>query len=294
MTNENENVKTVKNDVCNRFLTAALTATCPPESKKDKNVTDEINILKNASSDAGNYSKRFMSKQFSKAIRQCLNRAKTHFKENTIKWINGASLLETKNYSDFMLEFEFIKNEFENLLSGITKDSYENEIKVRSHELGDMFDSNDYLPFNEWKARFSMELTIIPIADTSNFDFIGVSEIDTDKIKSEIEGQLKNQFGEVLNNLTEKLTYDVTDLADKIQNFEGRRLGTYKKASLTNIRELIASIQNFQDNENFNGLLADIDRILDIDAKDIKENPALAIDTSYELNKLVSVIDSWN
>lgn len=199
--------------------------------KTDKAVTDEINQNKNASKDAGRYSKQLIPKKHLKSLISVRSEARAFHSENTLPWGDGVRILPASNYWEYTKTMQDIKARFEAEADKFCK--LYPALRAEAKEmLGDMYADEDYPPSVE--DRFSFDVAIMPLPDVNDFR-IELGTEEQERIKTDIQARLHDAQVEATRDLWNRLHEIIKKASDKL-NSDG---SIFRDSLIGNISELV-------------------------------------------------------
>ena len=245
----------------------------------DKTVTKEVADSKNASEDAGWYTKQLMSRDALKEIHNIATEARAYHYRLTMPWDDGANrLLPINVYDEYVrnidrlierrvaARIEFLK----------TYNTWIDEAKTR---LGKMFDLSDFPSPEKIEARIQMEYKFLPIPDASHF-VADLAKDEQTKIKQDIEAQIENRINATVIDLYSRVGSAVQTAAERLEVDEDGKGKIFRDSLIENLRDVATTVQalNITDNETLSGLCADLLKTVD----DVQANELRAANKEFD------------
>lgn len=262
----------------NRALIVTLNISQWTAKKVDRAVTKEVNRSHSASSDAGLYHKQLIDSGFNADITTIAGKARTYNYRKTLNWSDGARLLPSKMYMDYIKEMNELKAQFETEVDKKLKE-YINYIDQSKQRLGSMYKSDDYPTVEEVRDKYSFEVTTMPIP-TNDFR-VQLPDDVLDKIKegagNEIQKRMTeavketwSRIADVLKNMQDKLSKDKTRIHDSL--FE----------NMYQLRDMLPEL-NLTDDPKINAICEAM--------KSIKAKPESVRCSELEKSKVLTQVD---
>lgn len=266
--------------------------------KLDKKVSEEINVAKNTTTNAGNYNKNLLAgsttlaeiNKYAQAIR------KWHGMQ-TLPWSdNGTRMLPMSNFMDYkqglnsriqMLESMFAKFFVE----------YPTLVNDAANKLGSLFDVTEYPALDSIKSKFGCRYLFSPMPEAGDF------RVDTEnKVKEELQMQYErektdrvntamrdawNRLHETLTHLSERMTDSVDADGNKVRK-------VVHDSMLGNAAELCGLLTKL--NVTKDPQLEEARRMLEtslvsVDSDDLRKSEAARTDIKQKVDSILKKFD---
>lgn len=216
--------------------------------KYDRTASAEV-ATAHAATDAGRFNKILISGDALKKIGKVSNSARTFHYQQTLPWNdNGDRILPSENFFNYTQKMNEFKNEFEALVSDFIAgyDKLMTDARVR---LNTLFNESDYPPPALIGKKFRLAFNYMPIADAEDFR-VAISEEESERIKSQIEGELKNRVQTANDEMLKRMRTAVLNMAESLEVPDK----VFRDSLVGNIEELveITPLLNFDGNEKIN------------------------------------------
>lgn len=181
-------------------------------TKQDRAISNEVTASKNATSEAGKFTKNLLSN--SPDHKALLNYRQTVYnwlQRSTFDWAGSARLLPTINLEKFMSEYRQHEVAFTALLDKFVQ-SYPSIVSDAAFKQGDMFSRSEYPEVEDVRSKFRMKLFITQVP--SNDFRSNISEAIAEDLKKNYERQVSEIIDNVMVDASERLVM----IASRISN----------------------------------------------------------------------------
>ena len=136
----------------------------------DRSVSEEVNIAKNASANAGRYNKvLFPDCEELAEIHRQTSSLRNWFVEQTLPWMNdGARIMPSQRYLPFNAEFRARQVKWVAAVDALLA-AYPLLVADASRKLKSMYNPDDYPPAYELRNKFAMAVRVMPLPDREDF-----------------------------------------------------------------------------------------------------------------------------
>ena len=224
-------------------------------TKQDRTISNEVTASKNASSDAGKFTKNLLSS--SPDHKALLNYRQTVYnwlQRSTYDWAGSMRLLPIINLERFKKEYAQHEKEFGDLLDKFII-AYPQIISDAAFKQGDMFNRSEYPDTQEVRSKFRIKLHVSQVP-ASDFRTGGIATAIADDLKQHYERQTKDIIDAVMDDATNRLI----EIAERLQNActeanadddgKVRRKKIYD-STVTQAKEICETLSNFNLTQNF-------------------------------------------
>jgi len=247
-------------------------------TKQDKQISNEVTSAKNASTEAGKFTKNLLSN--SPDHKALLNYRQTVYnwlQRCTYDWAGSVRLLPTFSIEKFMKEWSAHEVEFNKLLDNFI-DKYPTIVSDSAFKQGDMFNRSEYPEPEEVRTKFRMRLHVqkVPQADFRS----SVSEALAEDLKNHYERQTQEIINAVMDDASERLVEIASRLANACteatpdEDGKVRRKKIYD-STVSQAKEICKTIENFNltGNKALSQAVVDLSFALDgISTEDLRES----------------------
>lgn len=182
-------------------------------TKQDRVISNEVTSAKNASADAGKFTKNLLANcpehkallNYRQTIYNWLQRA-------TYDWAGAMRVLPTINLEKFKREYEAHEREFARLLNEF-ETVYPSLVSDAAFKQGDMFDRSDYPDVSEVRNKFRMKLFVTKVPEN---DFR--SGVIADVIAEELHHHYERQVTEIIDGIMNDAANRFLEIASRLRN----------------------------------------------------------------------------
>jgi predicted house-cleaning noncanonical NTP pyrophosphatase (MazG superfamily) len=141
---------------------------------------------------------------------------KFHY-ENTLPWMHdGLRILPTTNYQLYMAKMREYKVSMESAVA-VFANAYESMKLQAQADLKTLYRDSDYPTRTLMLRRFGLEIGILPMPKSETFVDAGLSGIEVERIKRELESDLAITFQRANEDLWTRLYSCVANLQERLQ-----------------------------------------------------------------------------
>lgn len=153
---------------------------------------------------------------------------------NTLPWMHdGPRILTAENYMSYMDFMREQKLQFERAVDRMIA-HYPNIREKAKRDLSSMFNESDYPTQGMLRNKFSLSTTVSPMPSIDNFTVdLGAAELE--RVKHELEVQMKNTFKAANQELWDRLYKAVRDIHYRLEQPKGR----IEETTVDNLQELL-------------------------------------------------------
>src|SRR5262245_53965985 len=215
--------------------------------KLDRKVTREINARHNATPDAGRYNKLLIAAEHLQEMNGLVAQARKLHYTLTRPWADeGARILANSLFAKFSDEFRVLKREF-NQAADRFADAYPSFVEDRRRALNGLFDPADYPSADSIRAKFQLEMSVMPFPDADDFR----SDLDPETvadIKREIEETSRSVIDKAMQETFRDIVERVGHMADKLKNYsvgDNADRNVFRDSLVGNVRSLVELLPAF-------------------------------------------------
>jgi hypothetical protein len=182
-------------------------------TKQDKQISNEVTSAKNASTDAGKFTKNLLSN--SPDHKALLNYRQTVYnwlQRCTYDWAGSVRLLPTFSIERFMKEWSAHEVEFNKLLDNFIA-KYPTIVSDAAFKQGDMFNRSEYPEPEDIRRRFRLKLFVTKVPE-NDFRSGGIATA----IADDLEQHYNNQIEEIVNKSMVDASERLVEIASRISN----------------------------------------------------------------------------
>ena len=264
-------------------------------TKQDRAISNEVTLQKNASADAGKFTKNLLANcPQHKAL---LNHRQTVYnwlQRCTYDWAGSLRLLPTFRLEQFKKEYAEHEANFQTLLDNFI-DAYPSLVSDAAFKQGDMFDRSEYPEVKDVRRKFRMKLltTTVPEGD---FRAGGIAQALADDLKQHYEQQTKDIIERVMGDAQEQLIEYASRLRNACVEAQADDDGKVKRkrvyeSTVSQVRGMADLLRNFNltNNPALDEARMKLEQTLDgITLDDLRESPAARAHVKDGLDDILS------
>lgn len=264
-------------------------------TKQDKQISNEVTLQKNASADAGKFTKNLLANcPQHKAL---LNHRQTVYnwlQRCTYDWAGSMRLLPTFRLEQFKKEYAEHEATFSQLLDEFEQ-AYPSLVSDAAFKQGDMFDRSEYPDVKDVRRKFRMKLitTTVPAGD---FRSGGIAQALADDLKEHYEQQTKDIIERVMGDAQDQLIEYASRLRNACIEVQADDEGKVKRkriyeSTVNQAKGMIDLLRNFNltGNAQLEEARMKLEQTLDgITLDDLRESPSARAQVKDGLDDILS------
>ena len=264
-------------------------------TKQDKQISNEVTLQKNASADAGKFTKHLLANcSQHKAL---LNHRQTVYnwlQRCTYDWAGSLRLLPMFRLEQFKQDYAAHEKEFNRLLDEFIY-AYPALVSDAAFKQGDMFDRSEYPDANDIRRRFRMKLltTTVPEGD---FRSGGIAQALADDLKQHYEQQTKEIIERVMGDAANQLIEYSTRLRNACIEAQADEDGKVKRkrvyeSTVDHVKGMVDLLKNFNltNNPDLEEARMKLEQTIDgVTLNDLRESPAVRAQVKDGLDDILS------
>jgi hypothetical protein len=199
-------------------------------TKQDRQISNEVTTLKNATSESGKFTKNLLSN--SPKHKALLNHRQTVYnwlQRCTYDWAGKMRLLPQVGLEKFMKEFNELEKDFKALYLDF-KAEYPSMVSDAAFKQGDMFDRTEYPEPDLLDTKFRMRLLVtqVPKSDFRS----SISSVIADDLTSHYEDQVKEIIDRAMADASERLVLFASRISNACTEAEAGDDGKVKRKKI--------------------------------------------------------------
>jgi hypothetical protein len=264
-------------------------------TKQDKQISNEVTLQKNASADAGKFTKHLLANcPQHKAL---LNHRQTVYnwlQRCTYDWAGSLRLLPMFRLEQFKQDYAAHEKEFNRLLDEFIY-AYPALVSDAAFKQGDMFNRSEYPDANDIRRRFRMKLltTTVPEGD---FRSGGIAQALADDLKQHYEQQTKEIIERVMGDAANQLIEYSTRLRNACIEAQADEDGKVKRkrvyeSTVDHVKGMVDLLKNFNltNNPDLEEARMKLEQTIDgVTLNDLRESPAVRAQVKDGLDDILS------
>jgi hypothetical protein len=259
--------------------------------KLDRQVSEEIDVVKSTRTRAGNYNKNLFAGvvelesviAVSKAIRFWHNR-------QTLPWSDGGErLLPLQNFLSYKKELVLWEQKFRETVE-VFCTQYPTLIAAQAFQMGALFNRDEYPSPDKIAHKFDLRYTFSPVPGVQDW------RIQTDDtLRQELENQYKEAYAErlsgVANDLWERLHGCLTHMSQKLDDPDENKRKVIRESLLGNAIELcgLLSRLNVLNDPSLEAARKQLESTLaGLDVKDLRKSEGARKEIKAQVDDILS------
>lgn len=278
-------------NIRNQAMLVSLSIGLFNPKKTDRSVTREVLISKNAVSNAGAFVKNILPEESIKPIQSEASALRAWMYTQTLPWNDEAvRLLPVAQWDAFTDQLRARIASFNSLVDQFCA-NYETHRDKAQLQLGALADPKDYPPLSEVRSRFYIRVNYTPLPDSRDFRLDDMPEEAMSELREQADLRVAEAVSEARNDLyrrlTERLEHIVKRMTEVAAKKEGSRIHSSLLNNLSELCQLIPSLNVTKDQELENLRQRVLREIAPFDIEDVRDNE----DTRTELkNKAAGIL----
>ncbi len=248
-------------------------------TKQDRGISNEVTTAKNASADAGRFTKNLLSNSSEhKALLNYRQSVYNWLQRMTYDWAGAMRLLPIINLERFKREYEGHEREFKRLLEAFIL-AYPGLISDAAFKQGDMFNISEYPSPQDVRNKFRINLFLTQVP-ANDFRAGGVAQALADDLKLHYEKQVTDIIDNVMRDASQRLVEIASRLSNSCTEVVNEEDGKVRRkrifdSTLTHAREICETLKHF--NLTGSTILSDAvseleEAIDDVSIEDLRES----------------------
>ena len=214
---------------------ADLTMTGFGVNKHDKEASDELTTRKHADETSARVIKKLLTD--AGPLHYTQRKMLKMFYSLTVPWTKGVRMLPVANMEKLNKTHEELSQELKDKLIDF-KPKYQEAVFVKAKaSLGDLWDENDYLSFDEFAAKWSIQIDYFPVPNSGHF-VIEANKKLLAEVRKNLVGSISDRYGNISKDLWKRLAEAVKTIVDRLS--ADRMRFQEDKAVMSGLRDLIS------------------------------------------------------
>jgi len=254
--------------------------------KLDKKATQAVQTAFHAEAASGRFNKSLLplNERLERVHDKSVFIRHQWFYPNTLAWsTDGWQVLPTANYMGTITEWRKHKREWEALVEDFL-DHYEEDREVAKRVLGDLYDEKDYPDTEQVRAKFLIDLTLMPIP-TNDFR-VEISDAEHARIQQEVEERVTSAGQAAMTEVWQRLYDKVSHITEKLSDHKA----IFRDSMIENARELCELLPrlNFTDDPNLEIMRQEVEAKLARNHPDsLRNDPILRREKAEEAKEIM-------
>ena len=263
-------------------------------TKQDRQISNEVTTLKNATSESGKFTKNLLSN--SPKHKALLNHRQTVYnwlQRCTYDWAGKMRLLPQIGLEKFMKEFNELDKDFKALYQDF-KAGYPSMVSDAAFKQGDMFDRTEYPEPDLLDTKFRMRLLVtqVPKSDFRS----SISSVIADDLTSQYEDQVKEIIERAMADASERLVLFASRISNACTEAESNDDGKVKRkkiyeSTISQAKEICDTLKafNLTNNAEIETARAQLEAALDgVSLEDLRESSYVRATVKESVDDMLS------
>lgn len=268
--------------------------------KLDREVTDEVNDMKNAKADSARVNKRLLPKDALAEVRSIADAIRAEFNKRTLPWLSdGARVMPSSKWKETASWMRSEQDKFDAAVDKFVA-AYPTYLQRAANDLGDMFRATDYPTPKEVGKRFSIEVSLMPIPSGDDFRLDLAGE-EMEELRLEVERSVERATTEAMKDVYGRVAEVTERMVERLSKFKpakkkGERTeGTFRDTLVTNVRDLVAILPslNIVDDDRLRDITRRLDALSQTSPQQLRDNPKARESTRDEAERILSLVSGW-
>lgn len=263
-------------------------------TKQDRAISDEVTSAKNASSEAGKFTKNLLAN--SPEHKALLNYRQTVYnwlQRCTYDWAGKVHLLPQVGLEKFMKEYNDLERDFKKLYQDF-KAEYPSMVSDAAFKQGDMFDRSEYPEPDELDSKFRMRLLVTQVPQN---DFrSNISSAIADDLTSHYEDQVKEIIDKAMADASERLVLFASRISNACTEAVADDDGKVKRkkiyeSTISQAKEICDTLKafNLTNNAELETARAQLEAALDgVSLEDLRESSYVRATVKESVDDMLS------
>lgn len=277
--------------IADKCVTVTLRRTqfCPTVC--DKQVTDSVDIS-TGTHKSGRYMKRLLKncKQLEIAAR-AYDEVYRYVMANSLPWLaDGVRIIPNAQCIEFCNEVDRLKSNAARAVDDLYN-HWEDAVDADKSRLGALFNPLDYPDKDEMRSKWTIRLTVAPIADSGDFR-VAMSE----SIKQELDEELRNVERDSTTYVLKQLMEPVAAMASKLSTRIGEQGSVFRDTLVSNVRDVAERAKKLNINNDVtideitNSMLGVLE---DIQPNDLRTSDVMRADVANKMSSIQQRISAY-
>ena len=281
------------NHISERALLVNICVRIPGNTRKDKNLTQEVLHDKGMESDAGKWLKQLYPKNALADLLHIQGEARIYHYSKTLPWTNeGLRILPSALHFEYMEGLRRLQDEF-NTAKTTFLSSYDKWTQWAQEKHGPQFNPNDYPGADIVKGKFGFAVGVFPVPHANDFRVDFADEV-IDTIKADMEAQMDAALTEARADLWSRLADPVRHMIEKLKVPDGEKGGIFRDSLIGNIREIcgLIPVLNVVNDAKLDALNAEVQSVLaGLSPDALRENKQVRDETVTKAEEILARLD---
>jgi len=260
-------------------------------AKKNKKVTREVVIAKNATNDVGHWIDKLIPQTELKPVAELRTRIRYTWTNLTLPWMDGGvRILPSKMFMEYREKMNSVVNDYNKAVEAFLK-RFPTIIENRKKDFGSLWkDYEGYIPsVSELRDKFAVHQDIYPMPDVNDFR-VDVGSEEAEEIKAKVEASINAATQKAMSDLWNQLA----DLIGKVEKTLSDPKAIFRDSLITNLADFCKLVpkMDFIGDDNLDKIrtevIAKLANLKPIDLRESKSDRAKAVKSAKEIMKKIN------
>jgi hypothetical protein len=262
--------------------------------KNDKRVTREIAQQHASEEKMGRYNKSLVAKTALETLNTLAGEMRAEHYKRTLPWRDGGDrVLSTVGYFDYSQTMRQKTSDIERAQEEFFA-NYQMFVDDARVRLNGLFNSADYPTVAKIREKFSVTITTFPMPTANDFR-VNLGDIETAKIRAEIEAQADSMLARAMSDVWARLRKVVGKMAESLKAYgmttSGKVENAFRDTLVTNITDLLSILPslNITNDANITAFASEIEASLTKYSPDqLRESEIVRADVATRADEIFS------
>ena len=272
-------------------MLAELSISCWTGRKLDRQVSEEVDAVKNTKGRAGNYHKHLLagSTALDSVVKYAASVRLWHLK-HTLPWSDsGARLVTMAGFVDYKQRLSEHERNFNALVSSFIA-AYPTLISAAAFQLGELFNRDEYPSAEDIAKKFSFGYTFSPVPTAGDFR-IDINEEAKRELISQYENSFNSRVGAAMRDACGRLHECLSHMSERLSAKDDGTRKIFHSTMLTNAQELVELLSYLnvtKDPKLEDARKALAETLLQADLSTLKESDEARASTKNKVDAILS------
>jgi hypothetical protein len=277
--------------IASSSMLVELNVSCWTARKLDKQVSEEVDAVKNTKARGGNYHKNLLAGSKSlEDVNKYAAKIRLWNTQKTLPWSDkGTRLVTMAQFLDYKAELNAHEAEFNRLCQKFFAE-YPTLISAAAFSLGDMFNREEYPDVNNIMGKFRFAYAFTPVPTAGDFR-IDINEQAKAELIQQYEANFNERIEVAMRDVWDRLHKCLSHMSDRLaDDEEGKRKG-FHDTMLGNAKELVDLLHhlNITKDPKLEQARRDLSStLLLLDTDMLKESDEIRLQTKNKVDDILS------
>ena len=286
-------------DLATDAMLVSLTVSNWSARRHDSDASAYVAMHHNATNGAGRYHKRLIPKEALKGLSAVSSHARAFHYHHTLPWDSKhARLLPVTAYSTYTEGLARLQEQLLVERIAFTAE-YAHHIAQARHDLGDLFNLDDYPSIEILHEKYALTYHITPVTTAEHF-LAKIATSDTEKVKRDIEREVKHKLEHAIADLYKRLEEGIEHVRERLTDEPDGTPRVFRDSMIHHLRKLVDTVPqlNIFGDERLAMLCEEVKRrIANVDPEDLRpgsgRNPTIRSQVKRDADDLKTMFAGY-